>query len=234
MPVGWATAESGGGLAIGTGCLVKQSVAVLSGWGDSPRRAEAVGDALRQPAGYAEGLGELPGMEGLWQHRREEMAKVGGGTEAMDFSQLDEPLVFHLVIPFSAASAPSVAGITPLLDIHQGHIQGQPWMGKDAGEVDEVLEDVQESAVFGAEPSANHRSVAESASDEEFFHHDRLDHEDLVVLEQPAHFVANGRKGTMLDFHELPSGNGIDAVFSQAHFVAGVITSIEELQVAME
>ena len=75
-------------------------------------------------------------------------ARSAGRLEAVRLVNGDQLLVFHLVVVPPPATATAMARITPLLDVDQGHFQGQSLVRKRPREMDQLVEQVEDRAPF--------------------------------------------------------------------------------------
>ena len=67
-----------------------------------------------------------------------------------------------------------------------------------------------------------------------FANNQRLDHGDLVPIQQPADLIADRRQLAMLDFHQPAIGDHVDTVVVERHFQAGVAARVERLELPMQ
>jgi hypothetical protein len=90
-------------------------------------------------------------------------------------------------------------------------LDGQIRVRKDRGQPDEVLEHVYYSAPLGTEPGREVGSLATGSLHHPTLQHDRLDHPDLVLGQQPSKLASQRTERPRLDLDQQPGGiNRVD------------------------
>jgi hypothetical protein len=85
-------------------------------------------------------------------------------------------------------------------------------MWKNACEVHELLEHIEQRAAFRAAATRNDLSPLAAELYQMFRDDDRLDDKHIMLLEQCRNLVPNCRERGMLDFNQLAAADDIDAV----------------------
>ena len=85
-------------------------------------------------------------------------------------------------------------------------------MREDPREVDQLVKQVEDAALFRAEPRAEYAAPRAILVHDPFAHDQRLDDQHAVIGQQLRHLVANGRQRAVLDFHQFAAANDVDAV----------------------
>src|SRR4051812_31336565 len=91
--------------------------------------AQSLGDVTRM---------KLPRKVG-WQQRKQ----VGGGLKLVNADDGDQPLIFDDVIVLPPAPPAAMPRIAALFDFNERRLQRQPWMRKNAREIDQLVKQVE-------------------------------------------------------------------------------------------
>src|SRR5262245_30747557 len=107
-------------------------------------------------------------------------------------------------------------------------------MRKDAREIDQLVEQVEQAALLGAEPARQFTAAALAEPHELLVYDERLHDQDGVLFEQSGDFRANGGEAAVLDLDKLIFADGVDAKAGDALFHARRCAGVEGLELAME
>src|SRR4051812_15713838 len=121
-----------------------------------------------------------------------------------------------IVVAPSAAS--SVAGVTVLLNFDEQHFEREAAMWVYSREMDQLIEDIEERALFRAAAARDDAPTCAAELNEMLTNDNRLDDEYVVLFDERGNFVPNRRKGCELDFDELFVADDVDAVSADALF----------------
>src|SRR5947209_2972528 len=102
----------------------------------------------------------------------------------------DELLIFNLKIAVAAPAAPAVAGVTPLLDFHERHLERQPRVWEDSREVNQFVEDVKQLPALWAQAPAGDPAPLSLAVNQQLADDDRFHHANAMLFQQLTDFVA--------------------------------------------
>lgn len=236
MGTGHLSDQSGAGWLGGAFCnsLIEPGAAVFADRFDRTRFAEAVGHALCQPALDAELLGQLTGVKWPRQPPRQESEQINGRMKLVDFQHVDQPLIFDLMIAGSSPPPPPVTRVSPFFDFHQRHFEHQPPIWKNAREMDQLVEQVEQPAPFRALSPLDNAAARAAEFDQHLAGDDRFDQQHAVFADERGDFVADGRERGELNFHQLVRPRDIDAVTADALLNDGAFDHVAFFQLAVE
>src|SRR5690606_17216282 len=148
-----------------------------------------VDHSLRHPALDPHVGGELAGVKGACEPGWDELPELICGAEGVRLADADQVLVLAHVVSLSPAAATAVPGESPLLDVDEHDFEGQLRMGKRLGEVDEVIEQVEQPALLGTAAAGKDRATRAIELDDYFAGDDRFDDANLVRLGEVTHLI---------------------------------------------
>ena len=96
----------------------------------------------------------MSGVKWRRQGAADQSGQVGRRFQSMFAANGHQPLVFDLVVVFPPSPSPAVAGVTQFLNFHEQHFERQAAMRENIGEMDHLVEQVEELPAFGTEPPA--------------------------------------------------------------------------------
>jgi hypothetical protein len=196
--------------------------------------SKAVCHALGNPALDAELCGKLARMKWSWQLARQESAQIAGRAKLVHLDDVDESLIFHLMIIRPPPTTATMARISPLLDFDQQHFENKPAMGKYAREVDQLFEQIKQLAALGALPPLEDTSARAAQFYERLACDNRFHQEHAMLVHKCGDFIANGRQRRELNFDKLPGPRDVDAVAADALLDSRAIDQVAFLQLPVQ
>src|SRR5690606_11757141 len=124
----------------------------------------------------------------------------------------DEVLVFALMVVLSPAATATVAWEAVLLDVDQHHLEGELRLREGLGEVDQVVEHVEQHALLGTAAAGDNGATRAVELDDHLAGDDRFDNPDFVRLGQVVDLAGDHPEAAMLDLDQLLAADDIDAV----------------------
>ena len=106
-------------------------------------------------------------------------------------------------------------------------------MRKNASEMNQVVEQIQQGPLLGAESPSSDPATFGIKLDELFSQHDWFDNQHSVVRNQASHLVTDGRQGPVLDLDQLAVAYNIDSVSPQRRLNRRVGVGVQFLQLAV-
>src|SRR5260370_3499655 len=95
-------------------------------------------------------------------------------------------------------------------------------MRKDAREIDQLVKQIEQAALLGAEPPRDLFAAALRHSHELLANDERLDDQNLVAFQQAGDLRANGGQAAMLNFDEPVAAHPIDPIAGDSLFHTGL------------
>ncbi len=157
----------------------------------------------------------MAGVKRLGQRRRQQAAQIGRRAEFVDAMHLEQMLVFDLVVVVAPPAAPAVARIAPLFDLDEQHFERQPAMRKDAREVDQLFEHIEQRSLLRAAAARDDLATCALALHQVLADDDRLHDEHAMLFQQRGDLVANRRQRRELNFDQLSGRDDIDAIAAE-------------------
>ena len=166
--------------------------------------AEAVGHPLGDPALDAQAFGEVAGVKRLRQRGRQQAAEIGRRAELVDAVHFDQMLVFDLDDRCRATNAAGHGPDSATLRFRSSSdFERQPPVRKDAREVDQLFEDIEQRSLLRTAAARDDLAAFAAALHQVLADDDRFDDQHVVLLEQGGDLVANRRERRKLDFDQL-------------------------------
>ncbi len=145
-----------------------------------------------------------------------------------------EFLVFDFEIVRPPPPPPSVPWITPLFDFHQWDFERQIGVRKHPSKVDQLVEEIEDLALFRAASSAQHTPPARILAHNPLAANDGLDDQDGMGLYELPDFVADGGERAVLNLDQLVTADHVDAELAKRRLELRVSVRIDFFELSMK
>src|SRR5437867_681443 len=98
----------------------------------------------------------------------------------MDADDGDEPLIFNDVVIAPPASSSAMAGVSALLNLDQRCLNRQIWMRKNAGEINQLVEQIEQRGLLRAKSPRDFLPTPLRQPHKLLANHQRLHHQYLM------------------------------------------------------